>query len=832
MDNNKENKNANDNKKPTLKDSLARFRNLNKLSTAELYGTDENFQDENDRDIAEIKDKINVVTEKYKKNTGSDIIEFFNSVNYNNNKNQVKVQDKNKGIMDITNMIENPEMFNVNEIFSQETNRFQLYSSYNLIYENIPQMAQALDTYVDNIMSPDDFTKNIFNIFIDDVNITSKENSNNLENNEIIKNCMQLIEDYKLETTANKILTESLTLGDSFVAVLNLSDEMNKMMLSEDYEFVPNNDGNKLLTENDIVLSDTEVIQLASILEDKTINMPVKPEIPNYNIKQSNLERNALSEAYNLELNLYNENLKVFNEDKKKIIHDMVEVLNHNFIFSEDSKVLLEDNVNYAKEFATQNKVELFNNFSSDAREKKSNNPATNNGIKNNSKKDKIQLSGSVLKILKPERTIKLSLDDSQVEYGYYYIENMENSPDFLTTGSYSVSSNIFTTFKSQENDKPDMVNAKYRLITDIFVRNLSKKIDKKFINKHPEFKNTMYNLIKQNFILNKQVRMIYLRPDEVIHFGIGVNEYKDSLFKKILFSAKLYLSVLTSQVMLRLVRSPEKRVFYLECALDQDSENLVQSFIRDTKTKDIKLSNFGQDINTLLQSVGTFQDYYIPVIENSKPVEIDTLPGMNAEITNDFLEYLLKTMISGLGIPPEYLSYTENTEFARSLGMMNGKFVRSIIVKQKIYGEQFTKMFRLLYKNEFMNEKDLQKSSTKNKNNTNDIKTNKDIIFNLNSLSVKFPSPQSLNMSAQSEQINASNDIIEFVVRTLVDDDNQELQTEFRRQVTQDILSSFDWYKYNNILEQSKITLVENKLEKATEVNPDSTTDDYSSSY
>jgi hypothetical protein len=77
---------------------------------------------------------------------------------------------------------------------------------------------------------------------------------------------------------------------------------------------------------------------------------------------------------------------------------------------------------------------------------------------------------------------------------------------------------------------------------------------------------------------------------------------------------------------MLRLVRSPEKRAFYLETDLDADTEAVVQSFIRDTKTKDIKMSNFSQDINTIMNSVGTFSDYFIPVVDGQKPVEIDTL--------------------------------------------------------------------------------------------------------------------------------------------------------------------------------------------------------------
>jgi len=48
---------------------------------------------------------------------------------------------------------------------------------------------------------------------------------------------------------------------------------------------------------------------------------------------------------------------------------------------------------------------------------------------------------------------------------------------------------------------------------------------------------------------------------------------------------------------------------FYIEVDLDNDTEAVVQQFMRDVKTKDIKMSNFGEDINTLLNAIGTFQD-------------------------------------------------------------------------------------------------------------------------------------------------------------------------------------------------------------------------------
>jgi len=217
-------------------------------------------------------------------------------------------------------------------------------------------------------------------------------------------------------------------------------------------------------------------------------------------------------------------------------------------------------------------------------------------------------------------------------------------------------------------------------------------------------------------------------------------------------------------------------------------------------------------------------------------------IPGMNVEITNDFLDYLLKSMISGIGIPPEFLSYSEQTEFARSLGMMNGKFVRSILVWQKILGRQFTKMFRLLYQNEFLNDYDLarakkefKKLNQKSKDDTIlvDTKEEKENVdkasvmfentfFNLESLSVQFPPPQALNMTTITERINNSRDIIDFVTSTLVDQNDAELQYEFKRELTKDVLSTFDWDKYEKLLDKAKTNKTETKIKNASMNPPD----------
>ena len=56
------------------------------------------------------------------------------------------------------------EVADISTILAAESTRMVSYSNYRAIYNHIPEAAQALDTFKENIMSPDDFTKLIFNI--------------------------------------------------------------------------------------------------------------------------------------------------------------------------------------------------------------------------------------------------------------------------------------------------------------------------------------------------------------------------------------------------------------------------------------------------------------------------------------------------------------------------------------------------------------------------------------------------------------------------------------------------------------------------------------------
>ena len=88
------------------------------------------------------------------------------------------------------------------------------------------------------------------------------------------------------------------------------------------------------------------------------------------------------------------------------------------------------------------------------------------------------------------------------------------------------------------------------KLISNLFLNSISKKIDKDFVRKNKQFKDFIYDLVRQDYIIKKGVKLTYFKPDEVIKFEV------DPVYKDITFFAKLYLSILTNNLLIKLGRS------------------------------------------------------------------------------------------------------------------------------------------------------------------------------------------------------------------------------------------------------------------------------------
>ena len=740
----------------------------NKLSIA-TFGMNTKL----DKESSLINDIIHQTTldvqKKFGQRTGDNVIDSFTRMNLSSifdgssksRKNEVSESDKFKELMSD----------NAQSAFSMitaESGRLVNYENYKAIVENIPEMAFARDTYISNILSPDDYTKSIFNVLY-----TGADEKLAPQVGEQLKD---LIEKYRIEEKAEKIISDVLTYADSFLAVLPYDREIAKMLAST-------SSGNFL---NEALNNEhfSKLDEAFHLTLDKAHNVPLTESILSESITTE--ESNILNEVFGIYSYDEKSKSKVLKEDGLSVL---IEKINNNIHINSTSDLL---------RHKAQADMELFGDKVDIDYDKK------NKSNKNQSKK-LMNINGAALQFLEADRVVELKIGD--VCYGYYYIElgagqqetpyNAESSKMYAQTTSNPFnptlnkpgSSRIGDYQTSQAAQNLNVTDEKLQLIANVILKALGKRFNRNFITSNKEFKDLLYSILKQRYIIEKGVSVTYFLPEEVIHFR------GDSIFEKITYFAKIYLAVLTNIVLIKLGRSHDKRIFYVNVGADSNHEQAIAKVIQDVKTKEFRMGSLGSIYTILSLNPGAFDDYYMPTYNGEKPVDIETIQGMDQDINNEFLVYLRNCMIEGTGLPQGLLEAKDNIEFARQISAQNANFCRRVIRYQKILTEPFEALLRLLYKYEY-------------RYTLNDDKAVSSV--NLNEIHIKFPSPGTLNLANLTDSFSQVDQVADYISKVFVPDRADQSTTDereaFKQKVIQRYLPQVEWDEIGKLYETFKV--------------------------
>jgi hypothetical protein len=129
-----------------------------------------------------------------------------------------------------------------------------------------------------------------------------------------------------------------------------------------------------------------------------------------------------------------------------------------------------------------------------------------------------------------------------------------------------------------------------------------------------------------------------------------------------------------------RIVRSPERKVFYVDVGNipPKEIEQFMQRFMTSMKRNQVIDPSTGQ-VDLRYNPMSVEEDYYIPVRGGSQ-TKIDSVSGGQYTGDIDDVKYLRDKMFSGLKIPQAYLTYGEGTaEAAGTLAQKDIRFARTV---------------------------------------------------------------------------------------------------------------------------------------------------------
>jgi len=190
------------------------------------------------------------------------------------------------------------------------------------------------------------------------------------------------------------------------------------------------------------------------------------------------------------------------------------------------------------------------------------------------------------------------------------------------------------------------------------------------------------------------------LGNDRYVPYGTSVLEPSRRIWRQ--------LTLLEDAMMAyRIVRSPERRVFYIDVGniAAEDVEQYIQQVKTQMKRNQIVDEDSGR-VDLRYNAMSVDEDYYIPVRGATNNTRIETLAGGQFTGDIDDVNYLRDKLFSALKVPKAYLAQSDAQEDKTTLSQKDIRFARTIQRLQRVVVAELEKiciihLYTMGYRNE-----------------------------------------------------------------------------------------------------------------------------------
>ena len=204
------------------------------------------------------------------------------------------------------------------------------------------------------------------------------------------------------------------------------------------------------------------------------------------------------------------------------------------------------------------------------------------------------------------------------------------------------------------------------------------------------------YSVPNSSYV-NDNDKAIYFDNYEVAHFRLlsdtNFLPYGRSYLEPGRKLFKQYTMMEDAMLIHRIVRAPEKRIYYINVGNIAPAE--VENFMQKTISKMKRTPYIDQetgDYNLKYNMQNLLEDYYIPVRGNDQATKIDNLGGLQYDGIQD-VEYLRDKLFAALKVPKAFMGYEKDLTGKATLAAEDIRFARTIERIQRIIISELTKI-------------------------------------------------------------------------------------------------------------------------------------------
>ena len=409
-------------------------------------------------------------------------------------------------------------------------------------------------------------------------------------------------------------------------------------------------------------------------------------------------------------------------------------------------------------------------------------------------KKYEVRLPGAVVKVLKREYVIPIYIEESCM--GYYYIELRTKDAGDEMMGFRNLLGDPMTGMSSEGRVNFNAIdNLRQEETIKYVASQLSRFIDKKFVNNNQDLAKEIYEILKYNDLFNTPsldlIKVTFVPPEDIHHsyFKLDPDSHRGiSDFAKGMIPAKLYASLYVTNSIGIMTRGQDKRVYYVKQMVDTNIAQQLMNVINQ-----IKMGNFGirqfNSINTILNITGRFNDYVIPTSPSGdSPINVDVIQGQQFDVHTDLMDILKSMAIDSTEVPIEIVQTRNSVDYASQLSMSSSKFLRVVYKRQERFQEIISPLITNIYNYEYDENDDLD---------------------------VAFPPPVFLDMANTNQLITNTKDFVDSIIDVEMPNEEETLKSKYRQNLFMHYIGThIDISAHKNILDQTKVEIKEEQKE------------------
>lgn len=395
------------------------------------------------------------------------------------------------------------------------------------------------------------------------------------------------------------------------------------------------------------------------------------------------------------------------------------------------------------------------------------------------------------VKLIDPTKIIPVKIMNYTI--GYYYIEVEDTAP---------LSGALSTTLYYTKFDE----NTRQHTIVDSLANAIVDSFDKEFLMQNEKFKDLIVEAIQYYNLNNKRLRFQYIPVEYIQVFKIDEDENGNgqSMIKKSLFYAKLYLMLLLFKIMTIVMNSNDMKVNYIKTSgIDKNIANKVQEIARIKQSRQINMYDLF-NYTTLINKVGNGSEMYIPTGRSGeRPIETEILSGQDVQLNTDLLENLKNSYIMATGVPAAIINYLSEADFAKVVEQNNTKFNGRVINYQLDFNSSITEWYKKIMSYSTQIPEPL-----------------------INNFTFTLQPPKLTASNAKSEAIQGFQTLADFVVNLLygenIDEEIQPEVQEFKKLFADEQLPMLNIPNIEELKKKAKLNALDKKL-KPKSTNGDS---------